>query len=55
MRREDLLIFDLYYREPWNWFITILISLQQVHGHGRMEEPPARNAAWRYGQFLFQI
>ena len=24
-------------------------SLQQIHGHGRMEEPPARNAAWRYG------
>ncbi|CAF1017090.1 unnamed protein product [Didymodactylos carnosus] len=20
-----------------------------VHGHGRLEEPPARNAAWRYG------
>jgi hypothetical protein len=55
MRREDLLIFDLYYRELWNWFIAILISLQQVHGHGRMEEPPARNAAWRYGQFIFEI
>ncbi|CAF1286058.1 unnamed protein product [Adineta steineri] len=37
------------YRELYNWFITILISIQQVYGHGRMEDPPARNAAWRYG------
>ncbi|CAF0864310.1 unnamed protein product [Rotaria sordida] len=36
-------------KELWNCFITILISLQQIHGHGRMEDPPARNAAWRYG------
>ncbi|CAF1047713.1 unnamed protein product [Adineta ricciae] len=32
----------------FSWFIAIL-SLQQVHGHGRLEDPPARNAAWRYG------
>jgi hypothetical protein len=43
----------MYYREPLNWFIIILIFLQQVNGHGRMDEPPARNAAWRYGKFVF--
>ncbi|CAF0894028.1 unnamed protein product [Adineta steineri] len=35
-------------KEIFNWFITI-ISLHHIHGHGRMEDPPARNAAWRYG------
>ncbi len=37
-----------------NWFITI-ISLQQIYGHGRMEDPPARNAAWRYGKYNFRL
>ncbi|CAF4572679.1 unnamed protein product [Rotaria socialis] len=31
------------------YWLIILISLQKIHGHGRMEDPPARNAAWRYG------
>lgn len=27
----------------------IILFLQQIDAHGRMEDPPARNAAWRYG------
>jgi len=44
--------FFLLIREIFNWFIAI-ISLQQIYGHGRMEDPPARNAAWRYGRNNF--
>jgi hypothetical protein len=47
-------LFD--YRESWNWFIVIIvILLRQINGHGRMEDPPARNAAWRYGKYLHFI
>ena len=35
------------------WLI-ILISLEQINAHGRMEEPPARNAAWRYGEYPYE-
>ncbi|CAF4556263.1 unnamed protein product, partial [Rotaria sp. Silwood2] len=41
--------------ELWHCFITILISFQQIHGHGRMEDPPARNAAWRYGKLRLHM
>jgi hypothetical protein len=46
--------FDLLNREILKWFI-IIISLQQIDGHGRMEDPPARNAAWRHGRNEFII
>ena len=29
--------------------LMIILFLQQIDAHGRMEDPPARNAAWRYG------
>lgn len=37
------------FRDAYRWLFT-LISLHHIHGHGRMEEPPARNTAWRHGQ-----
>lgn len=45
-------------RYSWLWLMTIvlliLVSLPDViRGHGRMEDPPARNAAWRYGTILW--
>jgi len=46
-------ILILFNREILHWFITI-IFLQQIYGHGRMEDPPARNAAWRFGRNQFQ-
>lgn len=42
------------FRELNHGFIVILLCLKHIHGHGRMEEPPARNAAWRYGKYLFE-
>ena len=31
-------------------FILVLVCLLDlVRGHGRMEDPPARNCAWRFG------
>ncbi len=30
--------------------LTLASLSDVVHGHGRMEDPPARNAAWRYGK-----
>jgi hypothetical protein len=41
--------FILFNRGTLCWFI-IIISLEKIYGHGRMEDPPARNAAWRYGR-----
>ncbi|CAF2156124.1 unnamed protein product [Rotaria magnacalcarata] len=35
-------------KETLSCFILI-ISLPHIYGHGRMEDPPARNAAWRFG------
>lgn len=40
-------------RELSYGLIVIVLFFEQIHGHGRMEEPPARNAAWRYGKYSF--
>lgn len=42
------------YRIPWSsWLLAslllLLACLQNVCGHGRLMEPPARNAMWRFG------
>jgi len=38
-------------RDLFSYFI-IIIFLQQIYAHGRLEDPPARNAAWRYGKSI---
>ena len=48
---ESLMVF---FRELSYGLLVILICLGFIHGHGRMEEPPARNAAWRYGIYSFE-
>ncbi|XP_013418916.1 uncharacterized protein LOC106179736 [Lingula anatina] len=31
------------------YVLVVIVIVQEVKGHGRMADPPARNSAWRYG------
>ena len=33
----------------YSFIICLFISFYEVNSHGRMNDPPARNAMWRYG------
>ncbi len=30
-------------------FLLLVVTIYRVESHGRMEDPPARNCAWRHG------
>lgn len=36
-------------RYVWLSFLLELVVMKLVRGHGRLMEPPARNAMWRFG------